>query len=127
MKSSEWPEHLKKGALGEEVACGYLSDLRWPILARNVRLKRGELDIIAKDGDELVVVEVRYRSVGLVMPPEESVGPRKLRKLVLAGSAYVEKIRWEGFWRIDLIAITELNGKLSLEHLRDITGGDVSV
>lgn len=127
MKSSEWPEHLKKGALGEEVACGYLSDLRWPILARNVRLKRGELDIIAKDCDELVVVEVRYRSVGLVMPPEESVGPRKLRKLVLAGSAYVEKIRWEGFWRIDLIAITELNGKLSLEHLRDITGGDVSV
>lgn len=127
MKPSEWPEHLKKGALGEEVACGYLSDLRWPILARNVRLKRGELDIIAKDGDELVVVEVRYRSVGLVMPPEESVGPRKLRKLVLAGSAYVEKIRWEGFWRIDLIAITELNGKLSLEHLRDITGGDVSV
>lgn len=127
MKSSEWPEHLKKGALGEEVACGYLSDLRWPILDRNVRLKRGELDIIAKDGDELVVVEVRYRSVGLVMPPEESVGPRKLRKLVLAGSAYVEKIRWEGFWRIDLIAITELNGKLSLEHLRDITGGDVSV
>ena len=127
MKPSEWPEHLKKGALGEEVACGYLSDLCWPILARNVRLKRGELDIIAKDGDELVVVEVRYRSVGLVMPPEESVGPRKLRKLVLAGSAYVEKIRWEGFWRIDLIAITDLNGKLSLEHLRDITGGDVSV
>lgn len=127
MKPSEWPEHLKKGALGEELACGYLSDLRWPILARNVRLKRGELDIIAKDGDELVVVEVRYRSVGLVMPPEESVGPRKLRKLILAGSAYVDRIGWEGFWRIDLIAITDLNGKLSLEHLRDITGGDVSV
>ncbi|SMG38038.1 YraN family protein [Dethiosulfovibrio salsuginis] len=127
MKFCDWPEHLKKGVQGEDLACEYISGLRWPILARNVRLKRGELDIIAKDGDELVVVEVRYRSVGLVMPPEESVGPRKLRKLVLAGSAYVDRIGWEGFWRIDLIAITDLNGKLSLEHLRDITGGDVSV
>nr|WP_321500131.1 YraN family protein [uncultured Dethiosulfovibrio sp.] len=127
MKFCDWPEHLKKGVQGEELACDYISSLRWTILARNVRFKRGELDIIAKDGDELVVVEVRYRSVGLVMPPEASVGPVKLRKLVLAGSAYVDRIGWDGFWRIDLIAITDLNGKLSLEHLRDITGGDVSV
>ena len=120
------PEHLKKGKMGEDMACRYLAGLGWPVLARNVRFRRGELDVISKDCDEMVVVEVRYRSVGTIMPPEASVGPKKLRKLVLAGSAYMDRIGWNGFWRIDLIAITDRDGRISLEHYRDITGGDVS-
>lgn len=119
------PEHLKKGRLGEDMACRYLSDLGWPILARNVLFRRGELDVVTRDGDEMVVVEVRYRSVGKLMPPEASVGPKKIRSLVHAGSSYMDRIGWEGFWRIDLIALTDVKGEISLQHYRDITGGDV--
>lgn len=120
------PEHLRKGKMGEAMACRYLIDMGWPVLDRNVRFRSGELDLVSKDGDEMVVVEVRYRSVGKLMPPEASVGPRKLKKLVLAGLAYMDRIGWSGFWRIDLVAITERGGRISLEHYRDITGGDVS-
>ncbi|MEA3284682.1 MAG: YraN family protein [Synergistota bacterium] len=117
--------HLEKGKRGEDLACRYLRNLGWSILERNVRFRRGELDIVAKDGDTLVIVEVRFRTTGIIMSPEDSVGPRKLRRLVLAGAAYVEKTGWNGFWRIDLIALTQRKGRLFLNHCRDITGGDV--
>lgn len=119
------PEHLVKGRLGEDMACRYLAGLGWNILARNVRFRCGELDIVAEDGGEMVVVEVRYRSVGLLMPPEATVGPRKLKKLVSAGAAYMDGVGWDGFWRIDLVAVTERCGKITMEHLKDITGGAV--
>lgn len=119
------PDHLKKGRWGEDYALRYVKKLGWKVLDRNVRFKTGELDIVAVDGDELVVVEVRLRSVGIVLPPDRTVGPRKLAKLVRSGSVYVEKNNWHGFWRIDLIALTLVDDKVSLEHCRDITGGDV--
>lgn len=109
------------------MACRYVAGLGWNILGRNVRFRRGELDIVARDGDEMVVVEVRYRSVGLIMSAEMSVGPKKLKSLVSAGSAYMDRIGWDGFWRIDLVAFTDRCGKITMEHLRDITGGEVTL
>ncbi len=55
-------EHLEKGRLGEAFAADYLAGLGWKILERNVSFRGGELDIIAMDGGELVVAEVRTRS-----------------------------------------------------------------
>ena len=54
-------EHLEKGRLGEAFAADYLAGLGWEILERNVSFGE-ELDIIAMDGGELVVAEVRTRS-----------------------------------------------------------------
>ena len=119
------PDHLEKGRWGEDFALKYVKKLGWKVLDRNVRFKTGELDIIAMDGDELVIVEVRLRSVGIVLPSDRTVGPRKLGKLVRSGSAYVEQKNWQGFWRIDLTALTLVNDEVKLEHCRDITGGDV--
>jgi putative endonuclease len=113
--------------MGESLAERYLRGKGWTIVGGNVRVKGGELDLVALDGEgELVVVEVRTRSVGKLMPAEETVGPRKLRALVRSGRIFVEKCRWTGPWRIDLIGINLApDGSPQLIHLPDITAGRI--
>lgn len=116
--------HLDLGIAGEDIARKALEASGYRILERNVRLRSGELDMVAMHGDELVVVEVRTRSVGRMAPPETTVGPRKLRKLVHAGRWYVYKAGWEGPWRIDVAAVTlGPGGKPRVEIFRDVTTG----
>ncbi len=121
--------HLDLGRRAEEFAVSYVESLRWKILGRNISNSYGELDIVAIDkvGKELVIVEVRYRTIGDVQSPLESVGPKKLKTLVRAGRSFVDSIGWEDAWRIDLVGITAnpKNDKgWTLEHIQDITGGD---
>lgn len=117
-------DHLLLGNWGEDLAEKKLKEQGWKILGRNVSFKGGELDIVARDKKELVIVEVRTRTLGKIMPPECSVGPDKLRKLVRTGQYYVLKNKWEGPWRIDLIAITvDENENVRIEHFPDITYG----
>ncbi len=116
--------HLDLGIAGEDIARRALERAGYKILERNVRLRSGELDMVALEGEELVVVEVRTRSVGRVAPPETTVGPRKLRKLVRTGRWYVQRSGWEGPWRIDVVAVTVKQGKLpQVEIFRDVTLG----
>jgi putative endonuclease len=116
--------HLDLGIAGEDIARKALEEAGYRILERNVRLRSGELDMVALEGGELVVVEVRTRSVGRMAPPETTVGPRKLRKLVRTGRWYVERSGWEGPWRIDVVAVTvgSFNGP-GVEIFRDVTTG----
>ena len=119
------------GKFAEDTAAEYLLSLGWKILARNIRNTYGELDIAALDTktmpEELVIVEVRCRTIGKTQSPLDSIGYRKLRTLLRASQEYVDKIDWTGFWRIDAIAITMLNkfdcDKWELEHIKDITAG----
>lgn len=116
--------HLELGRAGEDLAASHLSSLGWRMIERNVRVGAGELDIVAMDGDELVVVEVRSRSIGDVMPPESSVGPRKLRKLIKAAKRYVLARRYGGNWRIDVAAVTvDRAGMATVELFEDVTMG----
>lgn len=116
---------LEKGRYGEQIAVGHLLALGWSIRGRNVRVGGGELDIVAFDGREIVVVEVRLRSVGRLLPARESVGPRKLKILVRAGRSYVARLGWQGPWRIDLLAVTldGWGGEPRVELLADIAAG----
>lgn len=115
------------GQKAEDIAAEYVLSLGWNVIARNVRNEYGELDIIAMDPyeAELVIVEVRARTIGKMQGPIDSVGSRKLYALKRASEWYVESLEWSGFWRIDLIGITVNNKKApedwELEHLRDIT------
>ena len=113
-----------KGQWGEDRACRYLESLGWTLIGRNLREGHGELDILCQDCDVLVVVEVRLRTVGKVTPPGESVGPRKLRALVKTGYRLIRRLRWQGAWRIDLVALTVRPDRVvELEHFEDITAG----
>jgi putative endonuclease len=106
------------------IAARYVERLGWRILGRNIRIGKGELDIAAMDGCELVIVEVRARCLGKLMPAETSVGPMKLRTLIKTARKYVKKISYDGNWRIDVLAITEdEDGNLGIELFKDATMG----
>lgn len=118
------------GRFAEDKAAEYILSIGWRIIARNIRNKYGELDIIALDKgkNELVIIEVRARTIGKIQSPADSIGYRKLRSLINASSLYIEdSLNWLGFWRIDLVGITiqEKNhpDNWTLEHIRDITSG----
>jgi putative endonuclease len=121
-------KHLLTGKYGEDLALDYLKELGWTILERNVAFAGGELDIVARERNELVVVEVRTRSEGWMQSGEDSVGPRKLRRLVRTGRKYVDSRRWDGPWRIDILSVTlRRDGQPGIERFEDVTaGGDFS-
>jgi putative endonuclease len=117
-------DSIEFGTVGENIAADYLLSMGWEIMGRNVRAGRGELDIIARDGEELVVVEVRTRKIGKMMPPETSVGPRKLGRLVKTARIFLDKKGYTGNWRIDVLAVTkDKAGEFSVELFRDVTMG----
>ena len=119
------------GHFAEDVAADYLLSLNWLILGRNIRNEYGELDIAALDKvskpEELVIIEVRCRTIGMIQSPFDSIGPKKLRTLINSAREFVNSSDWSGFWRIDVIGITlhDKNDRSSfeLEHIRDITEG----
>ena len=89
-----------------------------------MRIGHGELDIIAMDGEDLVVAEVRTRNIGEMLPPEMTVGPRKLKSLIKTARKYVERASYGGNWRIDIVAVTlERDGKFHIELFSDVTMG----
>lgn len=119
------------GRQGEAIAAQYLADRRYEIIARNWRTRSGELDIVARDGEWLVFVEVRTRRAGRrgAAPtaglPEESVTPRKQLQLSALADEYLFQLPWDGPKRIDVIALElAADGSVQrLSHYRDAVGG----
>jgi len=79
------------GKLQEERVAEYLKDMGYQILALNYRCSFGEIDIIAKDKDYLVFIEVKYRRGARLGAPEEAVDNRKQRKICQTASFYLTK------------------------------------
>ncbi|MBI2955101.1 MAG: YraN family protein [Chloroflexi bacterium] len=78
------------GALGEQIAVDHLCKRGLRVLGRNVRTRLGEIDIVAKDAETLVFVEVRTRRSGAFGTPEESITRAKRQKLVHLAEEYVQ-------------------------------------
>lgn len=113
----------EQGKYGEDLACKYLVGLDYEILERNYLIRGGEIDIVAKDGETTVIVEVKLRSGDEYGSAIESITPSKIRFLIRTTKIYaMEKDIKDGF-RIDLIAIDFKNGKIELNHIKDITEG----
>lgn len=121
-ETKERPAHLDFGAAAEETAARYLAGLGYTILHRNVRVGHCEIDIIARDGDELVFAEVRARRANPVAAPEDTVGPVKLERLTRAAELWTQNANYMGFWRIDLVAVTLYDGgEMNIELIKSIT------
>ena len=95
------------GASAERVAALFLEQRGYQILARNVRTRHGEIDLIAQQGAELVFVEVKARRGSAHGTPEEAVTPRKQLQLVKLAEAFLaEQDAFAGReWRIDVVAV----------------------
>lgn len=80
---------VQLGKQGESWAAAYLEGQGYVILERNYSLRLGEIDIIARDGDELVFVEVKSRRSVRFGVPEEAVTRRKQRRISRVALAYL--------------------------------------
>jgi putative endonuclease len=110
------------GKYGENLAAGYLERQGLTILGRNVRTADGELDIVARDGDELVFVEVKTRRGDDETAPDTSVTGAKLARLERLAEAYVEDRGLAACaWRVDVISLVIGRGG-ELVRLDDLTG-----
>lgn len=112
-------EHNDLGKEGEKMGREYLASKGYKILAVNWRYNQQEIDIIALDKEELVVVEVKTRSSSVFGTPEFSVNRTKQRFLVNAATAYVQKNGIERDTRFDIISIIS-NGKTQeINHIEN--------
>lgn len=97
---------LRLGAWGEQAAADFLANLDYEIIDRNIRTPYGEIDILARQADCLVIVEVKTRASTSLGYPEISITPKKIRHLMEAAEAYLaDQGQAEVCWRIDVIAI----------------------
>jgi len=112
------------GELGEDIAAAHLRELGYHIIHRNYRYGPLEIDIIARDGPELVFVEVKSRSSFVYGDPEYSVTESKQNKLRQAARAYVQNhVRELIPCRFDVIAIAEREGRREVRHLKNAFRG----
>lgn len=109
----------KLGAWGETVAAEHLTAKGYDILERNWRCQRGEVDIIAQAGSQLVFVEVKTRRGRALGSPEEGLTRRKSQKLIELATIFVAELGREVDWRIDLVAVElDASGRLlRCEHI----------
>lgn len=99
------------GSAGERLALAYLARMGWEILQTNFRCRCGEIDIVAREGDCIVFVEVRTRRGSADTNPAESVGPRKLQRLVRAAAEYLSRHDlWDTKCRFDVVEVVLQSG-----------------
>ena len=83
----------KIGDFYEDRAVKYLEERGYDILDRNFYSRYGELDVVARKGEYLVIVEIKYRAEGTMVSPGESVNYSKQRKICLTTKYYLYKRR----------------------------------
>jgi len=111
--------HLELGNRGESLSEKYLIEIGYQILERNWRFSRAEVDIIAKEDEILVFVEVKTRSSELFGKPEESISPQKEVLLKDAAAVYMEQISHEWEIRFDIISVVIKGNGYSINHFKD--------
>lgn len=113
------------GKLGEELACDFLKKQGYIIIEHNYRTRGGEIDIVAKEGEMIVFVEVKTRVSREFGYPEEAIDARKQHKLAMTAECYLANHElYEKDYRIDAIGIEmERDGRLkNLRHEKDVVG-----
>jgi putative endonuclease len=107
------------GERGERAAARYLRRQGMRILERGYRTHAGEIDLIAREGETLVFVEVKARRRGV---PAEAVTPEKQRRLTLTAVGFLKRYRLlEQRWRFDVVAIVWADDRQppQIEHIRN--------
>lgn len=107
------------GDIAEGLAVQHLEKLGYQILERNWYYGHLELDIVARDKDELVIVEVKARSGLRYEHPSEAVTNTKIKRIVEAADAYIIEKNIESDTRFDVITVIFVDQKFELEHFTD--------
>ena len=99
------------GAEKEELAVAYLTEQKAEILSRNFYFRGGEIDLIAKDGEYVCFIEVKYRKNSKFGAPEEAVTLSKQKKIIQGAKVYLYQNRYPADTpcRFDVIAVSKEN------------------
>jgi len=108
------------GRAGEQRAADFLRRAGYRILASNYRTRRGELDLVAEEGGELVFVEVKTRTSLAFGSPAEAVDSRKQRRIGRAAQEYLlREGASERAVRFDVVAISLAAGRPEIEIIKN--------
>jgi putative endonuclease len=106
------------GNKGESLAEDYIKRKGYKIIQRNYRCRLG--DIIAKDDDTIVFIEVRTKQNENFGSPQDSVTSTKINKISKTALSFIQEKNLSGFsYRFDFIAITFSQGKPNIEHIEN--------
>ena len=106
------------GEIGEDFAADYVRSLGWRILARNWRTRYGELDLIAADGDTLVIIEVKTRMSATYDDPVAAITPDKLRRMRRLAQQWLAAQPPDAPWW-EVIRFDAISLRLDYQHPED--------
>ena len=113
--------HNELGKWGEDTAAAYLEEKGYQIIERDWKSGHHDLDIVAKEGSTLVIVEVKTRRSRLFGDPEEAIDYKKRQSLQSAINHYVKSHRTCHDVRFDIISIVGMIGSQpEIEHIKDV-------
>ena len=112
-------KHNELGKKGEKLAQEMLSSKGYEIIDTNWRFDNDEIDIVAMDGGELVIVEVKTRSTSFFGNPEDAVDYNKEKFLIRATESYLEENKLDLETRFDIVAIVINNNETIIDHIED--------
>ena len=113
-------ERNETGKQGESEARKYLEENGYNILETNWRFHHYELDIVATDSKELIIIEVKTRSDNYLIAPELAVNKSKIRRIVTAADAYTRMKHINLPVRFDIICLIKKGASYSVEnHIED--------
>jgi len=112
-------EHNLLGKKGEEIAQQHLVSHGYKIIATNWLFNHKEIDIIAREGEILVFVEVKTRTENYWGNPEEFVSKKKQKLLISAAESYINEINFVGESRFDIISILLTRDETNIEHIKE--------
>jgi putative endonuclease len=112
-------QHNELGKEGEKIAIDYLLKKGYSILETNYRFLKAEIDIIAKNKDEIIGIEVKTRTSNYFGNPQDFINAKKVKLLVLALDNYINENDIACEARFDIIAIIKNKSTFEIEHLKD--------
>ena len=112
-------KHNEFGKQGEQLAVEFMVDKGYEIKYLNYRYLQAEIDIIARKGGILAIIEVKSRSSDFYENIAETVSKKKIRLMVMAADHYVLDNDLDVEVRFDIITVYKNKGTLKIEHLPD--------
>ncbi len=112
-------QHNLLGNKGEMLAARFLMDKGYAILEYNWRSGHKEIDLIAKERDVLVFVEVKSRASEVFGAAADAVTPAKMKNLISAAEAYIQSREIDLAYRFDVVTVVGDGECHAIEHIED--------
>ena len=104
---SNQPDRYQYGTIAEKTVLEYLTRKGLVRLNNNYRSRYGEIDLIMKENDTIIFIEVRYRSNTRFVDPIETIDKMKIQKIILTSQKFLQEFSDLGkFYRFDVITLT---------------------